>query len=101
MNTLSDASGAGLADEPELDERGLRRRVIVLVGIVAVIVAVIVLVPGLADLRHRFAHASWEWLVVGSVLKLLSGLSYVAAFRAVFCPRMSWRLSTQIGLSEL
>jgi uncharacterized protein (TIRG00374 family) len=28
-------------------------------------------------------------------------MSYVAVFRAVFCPRMSWRLSTEIGLSEL
>jgi uncharacterized membrane protein YbhN (UPF0104 family) len=31
---------------------------------------------------------------------VLSALSYVVIFRAVFCPRMSWRLSYQIGMSE-
>jgi uncharacterized protein (TIRG00374 family) len=66
-----------------------------------VIVAVITLVPGLAGLRSRFAHADPAWLLVGCLLKVLSGLSYVAAFRAVFCPRMRWRLSAEIGLSEL
>jgi uncharacterized protein (TIRG00374 family) len=101
VSTVEQRTAAERSDDPELDERGLRRRVVVLLAIVLAVVAVIVLVPGLADLRHRFAHASWEWLVVGGVLKLLSGFSYVAAFRAVFCPRMSWRLSTQIGLSEL
>ena len=101
-NAISEQAPGAMSDsEPEFDERRLRRRVLVLVGVVVGVVAVITLVPGLADLRHRFAHASWEWLVVGGVLKLLSGFSYVAAFRAVFCPRMSWRLSTEIGMSEL
>ena len=57
--------------------------------------------PGLASLRSRFARAQWEWLVLGSVFKLLSGLGYVAVFRAVFCSSMSWRLSGEIGMSEL
>ena len=30
-----------------------------------------------------------------------SCLGYVLAFRGVFCRRMSWRTSTEIGLSEL
>jgi uncharacterized membrane protein YbhN (UPF0104 family) len=32
---------------------------------------------------------------------VLSGLGYVAAFRMVFCRRMSWSVATQIGMSEL
>lgn len=64
-------------------------------------VAVIGLVPGLASLRHRFADARGGWLGVGAVLKLLSGACYVLAFREVFCRRMSWRVSAQIGFSEL
>jgi uncharacterized protein (TIRG00374 family) len=101
VNAVEEIPHPNVGAPPELDEHRLRRRALVLVGVVVVIVAVITLVPGLGDLRHRFAHAQWQWLVLGGVLKLLSGLCYVAAFRAVFCPRMSWRLSAQIGLSEL
>jgi len=64
-------------------------------------VALITLVPGLATLRSRFAHGNAGWLTLGAGLKVLSAFSYVAVFRSVFCRRMSWRLSTEIGLSEL
>ena len=90
-----------LGEPPELDRSGLRRGVIVVLVVVLAAVAVITLVPGLSSLRSRFSHARWEWLALGAGLKALSGLSYVAVFRAVFCTRMSWRLSMKIGLSEL
>src|SRR4051795_2085948 len=41
------------------------------------------------------------WHVLAAVLQLGACPSYVLAFRAVFCRRMSWRTSTEIGLSEL
>jgi uncharacterized membrane protein YbhN (UPF0104 family) len=73
----------------------------VLVAIVVVVVVLITLVPGLASLRSRFAHGDPAWLSLGAVLKLVSGLCYVAAFRSVFCRGMRWRTSAQIGLAEL
>jgi uncharacterized protein (TIRG00374 family) len=51
-------------------------------------------------LRHRLSDASPGWLIAGAVLELLSALSYVLVFRGVFCPRMGWRLSYQIGMAE-
>ncbi len=66
-----------------------------------VVVGVITLVPGLESLRERFERGNPWWLTAGAVLKLLSGLSYVAVFRSVFCSSMSWRLSTEIGMAEL
>lgn len=72
-----------------------------LVGVVAVVLAAIALVPGLGGLRERLAHADPAWLLAGVGLKVLSGLGYVAVFRMVFCRRMSWRVSYQIGMSEL
>jgi uncharacterized protein (TIRG00374 family) len=98
---LANVSRGELSEQAPLDERRLRRRVLVLIGVIALIVAVITLVPGLASLRDRFANAQWEWLLVGAALKLLSGVAYVVVFRGVFCPRMSWRLSGEIGFSEL
>ena len=38
--------------------------------------------------------------MLGAILELLSCASYVLVFRAVFCRRMSWRTSAEIGLSE-
>jgi len=60
-----------------------------------------VLLPGLGELRTRLEHASVGWLLVGVGLKVLSGFGYIAVFRMVFCRRMSWRVSYQVGMSEL
>jgi hypothetical protein len=38
---------------------------------------------------------------VARALKFLSGLGYVAVFRMISCRRMSWRVSYQVGMSEL
>ena len=59
------------------------------------------LLPGLGSIRDRFADAQPGWLVVAALLQVGSCMSYVLAFRGVFCRRMSWRTSTEIGLSEL
>lgn len=85
----------------ELSRGRLRRRLLFAVGLVLVVVALITLLPGLGSLRTLLAHAKPEWLLIGVVLKLLSGVGYVAVFRMVFCRRMSWSVSYQIGMSEL
>jgi uncharacterized membrane protein YbhN (UPF0104 family) len=99
--TLPEVSRGELPEQPAFDQRRLRRRALLLAVIVLAVVAIVTLVPGLASLRSRFAQASPEWLLVGCVLKLLSGFCYVAVFRSIFCTSMSWSLSTEIGLSEL
>lgn len=90
-----------LALPAELSRRRLRSRLLLAAGLVVAVVAVVALLPGLGGLRSRLSHASPGWLILGVGLKLLSGLGYVAAFRAIFCRRMSWRVSYQIGMSEL
>jgi uncharacterized protein (TIRG00374 family) len=85
----------------ELDRGRLRSRLLVIGGVVVGVVLVVTLAPGLASLRSRLAGADPAWLAVGVGLKYLSMLGYVAVFRSVFCRRMSWRVSYQIGMSEL
>jgi uncharacterized protein (TIRG00374 family) len=85
----------------ELSRRRVRTQLLLLTGIVLAVVAVVTLLPGLDGLRARLAHANPVWLVLGAGLKVLSGLGYVAIFRMVFCRRMSWRVSYQIGMSEV
>jgi uncharacterized membrane protein YbhN (UPF0104 family) len=78
----------------------LRRSLLVLGAIVAAIAAAVLLLPGLSSLRHSFVGAKPAWIALGACLELLSCASYVLVFRAVFCNRMSWRTSAEIGLSE-
>jgi len=85
----------------EFSASRLRRSLLILVAIVAVLAAAIVLVPGLSSLRERFSGAEPGWLVLAAVLQLGSCAGYVLAFRGVFCRHMSWRTSSEIGLSEL
>src|SRR5262245_29295985 len=73
---------------------------LLLAAIVVIVVALLALLPGLSSLRDAFAGAKPGWIVLGVVLELLSCASYVLVFRGVFCRRLSWRTSTEIGLSE-
>jgi hypothetical protein len=59
-----------------------------------------VLLPGLGQLRERFAHANPVWIAVAPALELLSVLAHVPAFRIVFCTRMSWATSYKIAMAE-
>jgi uncharacterized protein (TIRG00374 family) len=84
----------------EVSPHRLRRGLLRLGGLVAIVVAVVTLAPGLGELRRRFAQAQPGWIVIACVFEVLSVLSYVPAFRAVFCKRMSWGTSYKIGVAE-
>jgi uncharacterized protein (TIRG00374 family) len=101
LDGMSQLAPSDLAVPEELSRRRLRSRLLFAGGLVLAVVAIVTLVPGLGGLRSRLEHAKPEWLLLGVALKLLSGLGYVAVFRMVFCRRMSWRVSYQIGMSEL
>ncbi len=98
---VASVHGSDLEIPEELSRRKLRTRLLLLAGVVLAVVAIVTLLPGLAGLRTRLSHAKPAWLLLGVGLKVLSGLGYVAVFRMVFCRRMSWRVSYQIGMSEL
>ena len=85
----------------ELAPRRLARRLLWAGVLLAVVVLVALLAPGLGEVRDRLADASPGWLVLAVVLEALSCLSYVLMFRAVFCRRLSWRTSMEIGWAEL
>jgi uncharacterized protein (TIRG00374 family) len=85
----------------QLSGRRLRSRLLFGAGLILVVIAIVALLPGLDGLRTRLSHAQPGWLLLGVGLKVLSGLGYVAVFRMVFCRRMTWRVSFQIGMSEL
>jgi len=85
----------------ELSTRRLARRALAVVALLVVAGLVAALAPGLDEVRARLTDARPGWLALALGLELLSGVSYVAMFRPVFCPRMSWRTSWEIAWSEL
>jgi uncharacterized protein (TIRG00374 family) len=92
------------AAEPMPDEfssRRLLRAGLLLAALGAVVAVVVVLLPGLGELRTTLSDAQPGWLVLGAALQLGSCLSYVLVFRGVFCQHMSWRTSYEIGTAEL
>jgi uncharacterized membrane protein YbhN (UPF0104 family) len=84
----------------ELNPRRIWRRLLQLAVVVAVVAILILVGPGFGSIRSHLKHASPGWMLAAVGFEVLSALSYVVIFRAVFCRLMSWRLSYQIGMAE-
>jgi uncharacterized membrane protein YbhN (UPF0104 family) len=82
------------------DSRRLLRRLLGLGLLIGLVALAVTSLPGLGTLRARFVRADVYLLALVGVLKLASCLSNVVAFRDVFCPRMGWRFSYELGMAE-
>ena len=85
----------------ELDPRRLARRVLPVAAALGLIVLIILLAPGLGDVRSKLAGADPAWVALAVAFEAMSCVSYVLMFRPIFCQNMPWRTSWEIGLSEL
>jgi uncharacterized membrane protein YbhN (UPF0104 family) len=83
-----------------LSPRHLAQRLAQIALIVGVGALLLATLPGLSDVRARFAEARPGWVALALVLEAGSIASFVVAFRGVFCVRMPWGFSAQVGLSE-
>src|SRR4051794_2490369 len=90
-----------LAMPAELEPRRLAKRTLQIVAVLAVAGLVLLLTPGLGNVRHVLTEARPEWVALAILLEGLSCVSYVLMFRPVFCAPMPWRTSWEIGLAEL
>ena len=94
---------AGRIPEPLPDGLGLRgllRRGGQLAAFALLTGLLITTLPGLSDVRDRFADARPGWLAAIVVLELASCLAFVAVFRGVFCTRLTWRFCYQVALAS-
>jgi uncharacterized membrane protein YbhN (UPF0104 family) len=78
----------------------LTRRVLGVAALALAAVLAVVALPGLADVRERFAGADAGWLAFALVLEVCSVTAFVVAFRGVFSRVLSWRFSFEVGLSQ-
>jgi uncharacterized membrane protein YbhN (UPF0104 family) len=85
----------------ELDPRRLRRRAAQVAGALVVIGLIVLLAPGLGEVRDRLAEAQPGWIALAVALEFMSCVSYIVLFKPIFCRHMPWRTSWEIGWSEL
>jgi uncharacterized membrane protein YbhN (UPF0104 family) len=79
--------------------RSLRNGFITLVLAVALVVGLLLAVPGLKGVATTVSHLKIQWVVVGILLEVLSCASYVLAFLQVFA-RAPFRFGARVALSE-
>jgi uncharacterized membrane protein YbhN (UPF0104 family) len=84
----------------EFSPKHIARRLIGLVVLAGLVAGAISAMPGLGTLRQRFTHADLAFMVLAGLFKLASCLSNILAFRDVFCPKLGWRFSYQLGMAE-
>jgi uncharacterized protein (TIRG00374 family) len=85
----------------EFDLRTLVRRTLQIVAALAVLGLVVVLAPGLGEVRDKLAGADPAWIGAAVLLEAFSCVSYVLMFRPIFCRHMPWRTSGEIAWSTL
>ncbi len=92
-------AAGGLPSEfgtPTLRKRGLQA-----LAAIAALAAVVLLAPGLGEIRSELSDADPGWLGLAAALEGLSFASYIVMFAPIFCGQMARRRSWQIGGSEL
>jgi uncharacterized protein (TIRG00374 family) len=85
----------------EFQPRTLRRRAFQVIALLAVFGLIVLLAPGLGEVRHLLKGAKPGWIALAVGFEALSCVSYVLMFRPIFCRNMPWRTSWEIGLAEL
>src|ERR671915_256041 len=85
----------------EFQPRRLGRRAIPVLALLTALALVVVLAPGLGQVRELLTGADPAWLALAVALEALSGVSYVLMFRPVFCRHMPWRTCWEISWSSL
>jgi uncharacterized protein (TIRG00374 family) len=85
----------------EFEPSRLARRTLQIVAVLAVAGLVLLLAPGLGQVRDLLVEARPGWLALAVAFEALSCVSYVLLFRPVFCHEVPWRTSWEIGLAEL
>lgn len=108
---MTSAERAGLGAVPtdasakdlpaEFQPRRLRRRLLQASGALVVLAAIVLLAPGVGEVRALLAGVDAGWLALAAGLEALSFASYIVMFGPIFCTALGWRRSWQIGGSEL
>ena len=85
----------------EFEPRVLLRRSIPALIALTVLILIVLLAPGLGEVRGLLDDADPGWIALAVLLEGLSFGSYIVMFAPIFCHGLGWNRSWQIGGSEL
>jgi uncharacterized membrane protein YbhN (UPF0104 family) len=85
----------------EFEPRRLLRRALQVTALLGVLILILLLAPGLGEVRTKLEGADPAWIAVAIGLEFMSCVSYVVMFRPIFCSHMPWRTSWEISWSSL
>ena len=91
----------GVTMPDEFQPRRLAWRTLEIIGVLVLVGLVLLLAPGLGQVRDLLTQARPGWVALAVAFEALSCVSYVLMFRPIFCNSMPWRTSWEIGLAEL
>src|SRR3954451_3117205 len=91
------AMEAGTRDR---DTRRAAVRVALLLVGFAVVVAIVLTLPGVDDVRQRFASTRPAWIAVAAACSLASMFAFVRALWAAFDRLVPWRQAVTLGFAE-
>jgi uncharacterized membrane protein YbhN (UPF0104 family) len=80
--------------------RTLRNSIVTLAIFFALVVALLLAVPGLKSVGDRISDAAVGWVLAAVGLELVSCAGYVVLFELLF-GKLGWRLSSRLALAEL
>jgi uncharacterized membrane protein YbhN (UPF0104 family) len=86
--------------DPEKASRSLRRGLISAAVLIAIVVCLVLAVPGLHGVGQTVAHMQGGWIAAAIALEILSCYGYALAFLLVF-ERSPLRFGVRVALSEL
>lgn len=88
------------AHEAPIDLRAIARRAGFFVLVLAATIALISSLPGVGEVRDRFATANVWWIAAAGGFRLWSMLGFVRTLWSVFDRLMPWRRALVLGLAE-
>jgi uncharacterized membrane protein YbhN (UPF0104 family) len=88
------------APEHGLDLGGAVKRAAFFVAVLAVVVALILTLPGVGEVRDRLANATHGWIALAALCSVGSMLGFVRALWSAFDRVMKWRRALVLGLAE-
>lgn len=88
------------AHEESVDVGAIARRAGLFVVVLVAVVALIVTLPGVDEVRDHLANANPWWVAAMAATAVLSMLGFVRALWSVFDRVMPWRRALVLGLAE-
>jgi len=79
--------------------RRLALRLVLAVGVLALLAGALASLPGLEEIRRRLGDAVPGWIAVCLALQAGSCLAFVVAYRGVLSRRLAWGASYEVGMA--